>query len=73
MDGDFSPNTMGLFQPGRKPREFDYEPRHYDPSKDEDLKRRMRVKRKTSQRRSPTSLLYLVGLLLLTLYIYSVL
>jgi hypothetical protein len=64
---------MGLFRPGKKPRKFDYEPRFYDPSDDEDLKRRMRVKSRTSQRRSPTSLLYLAGLLLLTLYIYSVL
>lgn len=65
---------MGLFRPrGRKPRSFDYDPRHYDPSEDESLKRRMRVKRKTNRRRSPLSLLYLAGLLLFTLYIYSVL
>lgn len=64
---------MGLFRPGKKPRKFDYEPRYYDPSKDEDLKRRMRVKRKSSRRRNSTSLLYLLGLLLFTLYLYSVL
>lgn len=64
---------MGLFRPGKKPRKFDYEPRFYDPSKDEDLKRRMRVQRKSRSRRSPTSLLYLLALLLFTLYIYSVL
>lgn len=56
----------------RKPRKFDYEPRFYDPSKDEDIKRRMRVSRK-SRRRDPTSLLYLIGLLLFTLYIYHTL
>lgn len=57
----------------RKPRKFDYEPRFYDPSKEEDLKRRMRTQRNKSRRRSPASLLYMLGLLLFTLYIYSVL
>lgn len=56
----------------RKPRKFDYEPRFYDPSKEQDLRRRMRVQRR-SRRRNPTSLLYLLGLLLFTLYLYSVL
>lgn len=54
----------------RKPRNFDYEPRFYDPSKDEDIKRRMRVSRK-SRRRNPTSILYLIGLLIFTIYIYT--
>lgn len=56
----------------RKPRNFDYEPRFYDSSKEDDIKRRMRVRRK-SQRRDPASILYLIGLLLFTLYIYSTL
>ena len=56
----------------KKPRKFDYEPRFYDPSKEEDIKRRMRIGRR-SRRRNPTSLLYLLGLLIFTLYIYSVL
>lgn len=56
----------------RKPRKFDYEPRFYNPKKDEDIKRRMRIQRR-SRRRNPTSLLYLLGLLLFTLYIYSAL
>lgn len=54
----------------RKPRKFDYDPRFYDPSNDEDIKRRMRVRRK-SRRRDPTSILYLIGLLLFTIYIYT--
>jgi len=54
----------------RKPRTFDYDPRFYDPSKNEDIKRRLRVRRK-SRRRDPTSILYLIGLLLFTLYIYT--
>mgnify|MGYP006300890799 CR=1 FL=1 len=53
----------------RKPRKFDYDPRFYDPSKEEDIKRRLRVRRK-SNRRDPTSLLYLLGLLVFTIYIY---
>lgn len=56
----------------RKPRKFDYEPRFYDPQKEEDLKRRMRIGRE-SRRRNSSSLLYLLGLLIFTLYIYSVL
>lgn len=56
----------------RKPRKFGYEPRYYDPSKEEDLKHRMRIGRR-SRRRNPTSLLYLLGLLLFTIYLYTVL
>lgn len=66
---------MGLFSSGRGPRSFDYQPRYYDPEKDDDrdLKRRMRTRRSRQQRRSPLSLLFLVGLLLLTLFIYQAL
>lgn len=53
----------------RKPRKFDYEPRFYNSEKEDDIKRRLRVRRK-SQRRDPTTLLYLLGLLVFTLYIY---
>jgi hypothetical protein len=63
---------MGLFRPGgRKPKKFDYEPRHYNPEKEEDLKRRMRAGRKRHSRRDPMSLLYLIGLLLFALFIYQ--
>lgn len=67
--------TMGLFSSGRGPRKFDYEPRHYNPEEDDDrdLKRRMRSRRKRSERDSPMGLLYLAGLLLLTLFIYQAL
>lgn len=64
---------MGLFSAGRGPRSFDYEPRFYDPEEDDDreLKRRMKARRSSrSGRRSPMGLLYLGGLLLLTLFIY---
>lgn len=63
---------MGLFLPGRKvkPRSFSYEPRFYDPKKDESLKRRMQVHRRSRRRRSPLGLLYFLGLLVFSLYIY---
>ncbi|MFO8099573.1 MAG: hypothetical protein R6T83_08150 [Salinibacter sp.] len=64
---------MGLFSAGRGPRSFDYSPRYYNPDEDEDreLKRRMRARRPRSDRRGPIGWLYLVGLLLLTLFIYQ--
>jgi len=66
---------MSLFRPSKrkKPNKFGYEPRFYNPDKDEDIKRRMRVKRRRKRRRSPMSLLYFLGLLLFALYIYQAL
>jgi hypothetical protein len=60
-----------MLTPGRrrKPRKFGYEPRYYNKEKDDELKRRMRVKRRKKNRRSPLGLLYLIGLLLLTVFI----
>jgi len=68
-------NDMGLFSAGRGPRSFDYNPRHYDPDEDEDrqLKRRMEARRSRNRRGNPTGLLYLLALLLLTLFIYQAL
>ena len=64
---------MGLFIPGRrvKHRRFSYEPRFYDPKREEGLKRRMRVGSRARRRRSPLGLLYFFGLLLFALYIYT--
>ena len=66
---------MGLFIPNRKvkPRRFSYEPRHYDPKKDESLKRRMRIGSRARRRRSPIGLLYFAALLLFAIYIYNAL
>lgn len=66
---------MGLFIPNRKvkPRRFSYEPRHYDPTKDESLKRRMRIQSRARRRRSPVGLLYFLALLLFAIYIYNAL
>ena len=63
-----------LFQNRRaRPRQFDYEPRFYDPKRDESLKRRMRIQSKARRRRSPLGLLYLLALLLFAVYIYRTL
>ena len=66
---------MGLFLPGRtkKPRRFSYEPRYYDPRKEESLKRRMRIQSRARRRRSPIALLYFVALLLFAFFIYNAL
>lgn len=67
---------MGIFvRKPRKPRNFKYEPRYYDPSKDDNLRRRMRVKRmsRSKRRNKFTNLLYFGGLLLFALYIYNLL
>ncbi len=66
---------MGLFLNKRKvkPRSFSYEPRYYDPSRDESLKRRMRIQRYARRRRSPLALLYLAALLFFAFYIYNAL
>ncbi len=61
---------MGLFSAGRGPRKYGYEPRRYDPSDDESIRRRMRVRRRGGKRRSPMALLYLLGLLVVCLFIY---
>ncbi len=66
---------MGLFIPSRKaaPRKFSYVPRYYDPTKDESLKRRIRIRSRARRRRSPVGLLYFIALLLFALYIYQAL
>ncbi len=66
---------MGLFIPDRKvkPRRFSYEPRHYDPKKEESLKRRMRIRSRARRKRSPVGLLYFAALLLFAIYIYNAL
>ena len=61
---------MGLFSAGRGPRKYAYEPRHYDPTNDENIRRRMRVRRRSGKRRSPMALLYLIGLLIVCLFLY---
>lgn len=67
---------MSLFVPRRaKPRKFSYEPRYYDPSKEEDLKRRLRIQRysRAARRGRFTGLIYFAALLLFAIYIYNLL
>ena len=63
---------MGVFIHNRRsrPRRFDYEPRFYNPKKDEGIKRRMRVQSR-ARRRSPSRVIYLAILLIVALFIYS--
>ena len=64
---------MGLFIPRSrvKHRRFSYEPRFYDPKKDEDLRRRMRIKSLSRRkRRNPSGIFILILLLGMALYIY---
>lgn len=66
---------MSLFGSSRKPRRFDYEPRFYNPEKDEKLKKRMRIKSQTRSRhsRNAPGLIYLCFLLMLVLFMYNTL
>lgn len=64
---------MGLFTPSRRsaPRRFAYEPRFYNPEKDDSIKRRMRVQSRARRRRDPAGIIYLALLLILALFIYG--
>lgn len=64
---------MGIFTTSRRkaPRSFSYEPRYYNPDRDESIKRRMRLKsRSRHQRRSRADLLYFLALLLFAAFLY---
>jgi hypothetical protein len=63
---------MGLFVPNKRARHkrFEYEPRFYDPKKEEKLKQRMRVSRLTSKRRSGAGLIYFAILFAMAIYVY---
>ena len=67
---------MGIFIPGKRAnnRRFSYEPRYYNPQKDENVKRRLRIMTRSRRRRGPAAgAIYLAALLILALYIYSLL
>ncbi|MDX1420143.1 MAG: hypothetical protein R3181_09260 [Rubricoccaceae bacterium] len=54
-----------------QPRRFSYEPRFYDPKKDERLKRRMRVERNRARPKTKQPHFIAVGLgLVAALYLY---
>lgn len=52
------------------PRRFQYEPRFYDPSEDDRMKRRMRITSHTRRGRQPAFIVVAL-LLLLAFYIYT--
>ncbi|NNE69472.1 MAG: hypothetical protein HKN29_03805 [Rhodothermales bacterium] len=62
---------MGIFIPGKRAthRRFAYEPRFYDPEREEKLKRRIRIKSKV-QRRGPAKSVFLLALVMLAAWIY---
>ncbi len=64
--------TMGIFLPGRRVRnkKFDYEPRYYNPKKDEKLKKRMRIQAYNRRRRSPLGIIYFLLLFAMAIYVY---
>lgn len=68
---------MGVISPNRRgPRRFSYEPRYYNPEKEQSLKRRMRIQsRSVRSRKSNTGLrlLIMAGLLGFALYILDAL
>ncbi len=64
---------MALFGTGRraKPRQFQYEPRFYNPAEGESLRRRLRIRTKSHVKRSsPRRLIYLGLLLVIILYLF---
>lgn len=64
---------MGLFGPhrGSRHRRYSYEPRYYNPEKEDRLKRRMRIESKARRRKSPVGLIYFAIMLALAAYVYT--
>jgi len=64
---------MGLLGPNRGSghRRYSYEPRYYNPEKEERLKRRMRIESKARRRKSPAGLIYFAIILGLAVYVYT--
>lgn len=62
---------MGLFMPNKRAtyRKFSYEPRFWDPAKEEKIKRRIRLGRSTERKR-PKGVIYFTVLLIIVLYLY---
>jgi hypothetical protein len=60
---------MLLFRPRVRQKRFDYTPRYYNPSHDDDIRRRIRIKSR-SRRKNPTGIIWIAALLLMALYIY---
>ncbi|GMQ82067.1 MAG: hypothetical protein BMS9Abin05_1508 [Rhodothermia bacterium] len=63
---------MGLFIQGKNKgnRRFSYEPRFYNPEKEERLRRRIQVKRMTGRRRNSLGLIIFGILAAMVFYVY---
>ncbi|WP_456429867.1 hypothetical protein [Rhodocaloribacter sp.] len=65
---------MGIFIPSNRRtqhRRFSYEPRFYNPEKEQKLKHRMRVKSMSrARRRSPVGIVYFIVMLALIVYVF---
>lgn len=66
---------MGLLSFGRRaqPRRFAYQPRYYDPSRDDNLKRRMHIQSAARSKRKSPGIIRLALILAMALYLYIVL
>lgn len=61
-----------MFLPKQRPRRFDYNPRYYDPSKDEQNRRRRHFKFESNVRRGGNRpLIVLVILFILVYFLYQ--
>lgn len=64
---------MSIFARGsrKNPRRFSYDPRYWDPRKDEDLKKRMRIRSLSRRKkRNPQGVIFFIILLALAIYAY---
>ena len=63
---------MGLFTVSKrqKYKKFDYQPRYFNPEKDQKIRERIRIKTRARRRRSPAGLIYFLILLMLAIFIY---
>lgn len=63
---------MALFMPTRRAqhKRFDYEPRYYNPKREQDIKHRMQVQRRSRSRKNPAGLIYAAILLIGAIYVY---
>lgn len=64
---------MGLFVPSKRPRHrrFDYQPRFYNPERDQKIRDRIRIQSRARRRRSPIGFIYAMILFIFALFLYN--
>ncbi|MEZ4701776.1 MAG: hypothetical protein R2834_15665 [Rhodothermales bacterium] len=65
---------MGLFVPSKRPqhRKFDYQPRFYNPEREQKIRERIRIQsHAASRRRSPIGLVYAIILFIFAVFLYT--